>query len=201
MKIFLTLALLFVSVAASADEAAVQKAQKYLNSLSTFEADFTQIDAEGGQAGGKFSLQRPGKFRWEYDKRQPILIVSNGSQLVYYDKQLKEVTYTSIENSLASFLARKEIKFSGDVRLVNSGRGDGKLFVEVEQVKKPEEGKLKMIFNENPMKITGLEITDANGYVTKISFSNQSIGQRIASDTFIFKDPKFGKNVWERKKN
>src|SRR6185503_19003086 len=93
--------------------------ETYLNSLKTIEADFVQMDQTGTPSAGKFYLQRPGKFRWEYLKGQQILIISNGSQIVYYDKKLNEVTYIPGDAGVAGFLAQNNIKFSGDIKLLS----------------------------------------------------------------------------------
>ena len=125
--------------------------EKYLNGLASLTADFSQSDSEGNLSGGKFYLKRPGKFKWEYDKRQPLLIVSDGKQLVYYDKTLKEVTYASTKDTLANFLSKPVIKFSGDVKLISATRTKNLVTVVVTQKSKPEEGKLRMYFAANPM--------------------------------------------------
>src|SRR5688572_26161011 len=76
------------------DAALVAKVENYLNSIKTLQADFGQAanaTIKGADiSSGRFYLQRPGKFRWEYLKGQQILIISNGSQIVYYDRKLDE---------------------------------------------------------------------------------------------------------------
>lgn len=143
-------------------------------------------------------LKRPGKFKWEYDARQPILIISNGRQLVYYDKKLKEVSYAGVENTLASFLARKNIRLSGDVKLLSIEDKNGAVSARVEQAGKPDQGTLTMYFDDTNMKILMLAVTDANGNLTKITFDNQQFGLNIADGNFVFYDPKYTGNVWEK---
>jgi chaperone LolA len=199
MKSILTLILaVFISTSANAVDDVASQAEKYLNAVTTMSADFQQVDSEGNIAGGKFYLQRPGKFRWEYDKRQPILIVSNGKKLMYHDKKLKELTYADLEDTLANFLAKKVIRFSGDVKLLSAKQDKGYAYITVTQKNKPEEGKLTLVFKQNPMQITGMEVTDQNGAVTKVSFVNSVFGANIAADNFKFKDPRYNNNVWEK---
>lgn len=195
-KILFILALLFSTSAQADDAALAQKVEGYLNSLTTISADFVQLDAEGNASGGKFLLKRPGKFKWEYDDRQPILIVSDGGQLVYYDKKMKEVSYVSADNTLANFLARKTIKLSGDVKLVSITENGNEIRAKIMQKGKPDQGMLTMIFKDT--KIHGLEVEDMNGYITRIQFSNVVTGQQIADKTFVFQDPKYSKNAWDK---
>ena len=196
-SLMLAMTIMLFSTSAYADDTAlVQKVETYLNDISTLTADFAQVDSDGNASGGKFTLKRPGKFKWEYDQRQPILIISDGKQLVYYDKLMKEASYVSVENSLASFLARKDIKLSGDVKLISIEDKDGITRAKVVQRGKPDQGKLTMIFTD--MKISGLEVEDANGYLTKIAFSNLQTSAEIADRNFIFHDPKYSKNAWDK---
>ena len=181
----------------------VKKVEDYLNSLTTMSSDFTQVDPDGNVSGGKFYLKRTdkkalGKFKWEYDTRQPVVIISDGKQLIYYDKKLKEVTYTSLENQLAGFLAQPQIRLSGDIKLLSIEDKNGMIRAKLAQVNKPEQGSLTMFFRDEDMQISMLEVKDANGYVTKILFDHQRFGQKIPDKIFVFHDPKYSKNVWEK---
>lgn len=201
MRFIFLFVLLFFCLPAQAAEMGEDlktRVEKYLNGLTTFSADFTQVDSEGTASGGKFLLKKPGKFKWEYDERQPILIVSDGSQLVYFDKKLKETSYVSAKDTLASFLARKDIKLSGDIKLLAIDDSNGKVIAKVAQRDKPDQGALAMFFDDKDMKISNMEVTDANGYVTKIAFTNQQAGTEIADKNFIFHDPKYSGNAWEK---
>jgi outer membrane lipoprotein carrier protein len=67
--------------------------EKYLNGLATWSADFKQtIDDGHGKvvrsAAGKLYLQKPGKFRWDYSEPSEQLILADGKQIWFYDKDL-----------------------------------------------------------------------------------------------------------------
>ena len=188
---------LFLVTPAYAENPLVSKVESYLNSLKSITADFSQSDAEGTVTGGRFLLKKPGKFRWEYDKRSPILIVSDGKQLVYQDKQLKEVTYANPEDTLANFLARNQVKLSGDVKLLSIAEDSTKISAQITQKDKPEQGSLVLHFLKNPMQIMGMEVIDQNGSKTQISFSGVVTDNNLDDRLFKFKNPKFNKNVWE----
>lgn len=193
MKIIALLIMLLVSFAANADEKSVEN---YLNNIQNFSADFVQVDASGAQSKGKFYMQKPGKIRWEYQD-QPLLIVSSGKILTYYDKQLNEITQIPASQTLAGFLAREKIKFSGDIKLLEYEQKDGFVKAHITQAEKPEDGSLVLYFDKTPMKITMLEVIDANNDVTKVFFNNQNFVTKIDKEKFVFKNPNFHKNAWE----
>ena len=69
----------------------------YLNGLATWSADFTQtIDDGHGKivrsAAGKLYLQKPGRFRWDYSQPSEQLILADGKQIWFYDKDLGRPT-------------------------------------------------------------------------------------------------------------
>ena len=46
----------------------------------------------GGKSSGTFAFRRPGHFRWQIEKPDPQLIVTDGRKLHFYDEGLKQVT-------------------------------------------------------------------------------------------------------------
>lgn len=205
MKLILKALLVILFFAANASAAPISeyedvkaRVESFFKNTSTIVADFTQRNAEGQVSGGKFYLKRPGKFRWEYDERQPLLILSNGNTLVYRDNDLEETSYFSADQTLAGFLARDEIKLEGDIELYEAYFEDGLMKAKIGLAGKPEEGKLLIEIAKNDPLLVGLQVIDQAGYATQIDFSNQKHGVPIESSKFTFKDPKREKNVWER---
>jgi outer membrane lipoprotein-sorting protein len=81
--------------------------EKYLTGLATWSADFTQtIDDGNGKvlrsAAGKFYLQRPGKFRWDYTEPSEQLVLADGKQIWFYDKDLAQANVRDMDSTLAS---------------------------------------------------------------------------------------------------
>lgn len=91
--------------AASADEAALARAEGYIQSLTSVRAHFTQdlVAADGKvieHSEGVMSLARPGHFRWDYQK-PANLIVSDGQTLWLYDPELEQVTVRRVADTLS----------------------------------------------------------------------------------------------------
>ena len=98
--------LLFASAATNAAESATQRLDDFVSHTQTFSADFSQIvtDTNGqvvNKSSGKFFLQRPGKFRWDYNKPYEQQIVADGKSIWFYDVDLEQVTVKSQNEALA----------------------------------------------------------------------------------------------------
>jgi outer membrane lipoprotein carrier protein len=90
-----------------AQAAAADEVQKILGGITTWAADFTQtIDDGHGKvlraASGKLSLQKPGRFRWDYTEPSEQLIVADGKDIWLYDKDLQQANVRAMDVSLAS---------------------------------------------------------------------------------------------------
>jgi outer membrane lipoprotein carrier protein len=92
---------LFAAAAGFATEPAAQ-VERYLAGLSTWSADFKQTidDAQGkvlSTATGHLFLQRPGKFRWDYVTPSEQLVLADGKQLWFYDKDLAQANVRPLD--------------------------------------------------------------------------------------------------------
>jgi outer membrane lipoprotein carrier protein len=87
--------------------------EHYLSDLTTLRTDFTQVvtDAQGmpvSSGKGSLLLQRPGKFRWDYrpdaaqGQDQGQLLVSDGRNVWFYDRELAQVTVKPIDAALTA---------------------------------------------------------------------------------------------------
>jgi outer membrane lipoprotein carrier protein len=104
----------------------------YLSGLRTLRAEFTQVVTDGRgaevqRARGSFVIQRPGKFRWELTPEaakganaatasapSPQLMVADGKNLWFYDRDLEQV---SVKPAAAALTATPASLLSGDGRL------------------------------------------------------------------------------------
>lgn len=96
MRLYLCLVLLAMSSIASA-QTARQQLQAFSKNLNTAQVSFQQIvTGPNGEkiqsAQGQLQIQAPDKFRWEYIKPAPQLIVADGKKIWIYDPDLQQVT-------------------------------------------------------------------------------------------------------------
>ena len=176
---------------AATSEADISRVEQYLSALTTILADFTQVSNDGSVSKGKFYLKRPGKMRWQYAPPTPILIVSDGKAITYYDAELDQVSYIGVDDTLAGFLAQKIIKLeSPTTHLTKFDAGNGVIRVMLIQKKKPDEGSLTLEFTDNPLQIKQMSISDATGHTSHVSLENAKFGEPLADTLFTFEDPR-----------
>ncbi len=82
-----------------------QRLDDYLKGLSSLKSSFTQVTFNADrtqmmEARGTFYLQRPGRFRWEYDTPNRQVIVADGKRVYLHDLDLEQVSHQSQSKAL-----------------------------------------------------------------------------------------------------
>jgi chaperone LolA len=169
----------------------IARVETYLSGITTVVASFSQTSADGSVGAGKFFLKRPGKMRWQYAPPTPLLLVSDGKVVTYYDAGLDQVTYIGVDDTLAGFLAKKDIKLTSEsTRLTRFSNENGILSATIVQTKKPADGSLTLEFSDNPLEIKNMVAVDATGNVTRVTLSDAQFGTDLDNKLFVFEDPR-----------
>ena len=85
MRKILALALALIALPAAAERIPLSALSGYLNSLTTVEAAFTQINPDGSIATGTLRINRPGRIRFEYAPPDKTVVLSDGQQVAIFD--------------------------------------------------------------------------------------------------------------------
>jgi outer membrane lipoprotein carrier protein len=156
---------------------------------------FTQtVIAKSGrkpqQSAGIFALQRPGKFRWSYEKPYKQLLVSDGNKLWSYDPDLNQVAVkklgTAFGSSPAALLAGQDM--DKHFVLKEGASADGIEYVEAT----PKGGdasfeRVKIGFATS--RPVSMEIHDSFGQVTVLRFTQFEANPALPAALFRFVAP------------
>lgn len=185
--------IIVVSLWAFSAQASVEAVENYLSQLKTMTANFKQQSPDGTIATGKFQLKRPSKMRWAYNPPTPILMVTRGNYLTYYDYELDQVSDVPLDDTLLSVITRQNIDFdSSNLTVVEHYEKDGFITVTLEQKGNPAQGSLGMVFKSSPMQLRHLIVKDATQGVTQIALTDIKEGITLEDKVFKFKDPRIG---------
>ncbi|WP_085314573.1 outer membrane lipoprotein chaperone LolA [Derxia lacustris] len=189
--------------ASPAQAGALDQLKAFTAGTKTARGDFVQRIERGGAAArsqsGTFAFARPGKFRWSYAKPFEQLLVADGQKLWIYDKDLDQVTVRKLGSALGDSPAA--ILFgSNDLErnftLKETGEHDGLDWLDATpKLKDSSFERVSIGFRDGLPQV--MELRDAFGQVSRLSFGKIERNPALPAETFIFTPPK-GAEVLEQ---
>jgi len=173
------------------DRADLQRVEAYLNGLTTLRSRFIQIAQNGATAQGTALIWRPGRMRFDYDPPEPLMLIANNGQFLHYDKELRQPSIVPVSSTPLGILLRDRIVLSGDVTVTGMQRQGGMLQVTLFRTANPGEGRLTLVFAEEPMELRQWLVVDGQGRTTRVTLSAIEAGVRLDRASFDFNDPRF----------
>jgi outer membrane lipoprotein carrier protein len=170
--------------------------EKYLSGLATWSADFKQtIDDGHGKivrsAAGRLYLQKPGKFRWDYSEPSEQLILADGKQIWFYDKDLQQANVRNMDASLANTPA---VLLSGGGSLSSQfdvtalPPSDGLEWYQLIPKHSDTDFQLVRIGFRNG-DLASMFLADKLNQVTQLTFTNPKRNAKLGADLFTFVPP------------
>lgn len=177
---------------------ATDRLTDFFKNVQSLRADFQQIvtDPRGKtiqDARGTFLMQRPNKFRWNYQKPYEQTIVADGAKLWVYDKDLEQVTVKKLDEALGNTPA---LLLSGAHPLTENfhiaeltDRKDGLQWTTL--TPKSEEANFKQVrlaFGKQSLEV--MELVDSFEQTTQLRFSSVQSNVKFTANEFQFTPPK-----------
>ena len=186
-----------IAITANVEAGGVDRLRDFVDGAKTLRAQFIQtvVDRAGkvsSESGGTMQFSRPGKFRWEYTKPYPQLIVGDGQKLWIWDSDLNQVTVKKLSDSLGSSPAAllagsNEIERS--FTLIDGGNKDGLEWLNAQPKDRDTTFEsIRMGFGETGLQ--AMELIDSFGQKTIIRFAKVEKNPKLATDLFKFVPPK-----------
>lgn len=177
--------------------AAADRLQTFYKDVKSLRAGFEQTvtDASGKvmqQARGKMALQRPGKFRWDYERPHEQAIVADGKKIWLYDPDLEQVTVKLQDEALGDTPAQllSNIKpLEQSFRVSELPAKDGLEWVELTP-KSKDTGFDRVRLGFDAKSLARMELVDAFGQTTRLSFAGVERNPRLDANMFTFTPPK-----------
>ena len=197
MKQFLMLAMaVLVSSPGWAQDDPAELLRGFLNSTQTLAGRFEQqqLDEAGTvyeASAGQFYLQRPGRFRWDYQTPYAQTVVSDGMTLWHYDPDLAQVLVRRLGDALSATPA-----------VLLAGGGDLESSFELAEL--PVQGELRIVqltpraedaeFQRATLAMLSdtpawLEIIDPLGGRTRMEFVEVLSNVQLKPEIFSFEAP------------
>ena len=202
--------ILSIMTATGVNAAAIDQLRNFLTQTNSARGDFVQRVSSskavrpGAKAAtassGRFVFQRPGKFRWSYEKPYEQLIAADGHRLVLFDKDLNQVTIKKLQASLPSSPASilfGSNDFEKEFEVTDAGARDGLEWILARpRAKDTTFERIEIGFRDGLPQ--AMLLADGFGQTTQLTFSNVERNPKLDADAFRFTPPK-GADILEDK--
>ncbi|MGU3388614.1 LolA family protein [Methylobacterium sp. D53M] len=176
-----------IVTADSADPAALlAQANAYFNGINTLTGNFVQIGADGRRIGGKLTLVKPGRLRFDYDQPSPLEVVADGTSVAVRDRKLNTQDLYFIAQTPLKFLLREKIDLARDLTVTDVASDPGSVRISLEdRATLGGTSKIQLFFDAEMKTLSQWRITDPQGYVTTVTLSNLQKGKSVDGSLFF----------------
>ncbi|MFZ1814884.1 MAG: outer membrane lipoprotein carrier protein LolA [Rhizobiaceae bacterium] len=173
------------SAQATTPEETVNALSSHFTAVPTMSGEFIQFNPNGEQTGGTFYLERPGRIRFNYEKPNPVEVISNGKTVAVHNRKLKTWDFYPLEKTPLKLLLDDRIEFSpktvksvvSDPDITTIVMGDDKIFGDAE---------ITLMFDPQEFDLRQWTIKDAKGAETSVMVFNVQKNVEIPEQLFKF---------------
>jgi outer membrane lipoprotein carrier protein len=186
---------IFALLTTQSQAAAIDQLRNFLTRTNSASGEFVQRvvrNTSTQESSGNFIFQRPGKFRWTYEKPYEQLIVADGQRLTLFDTDLNQATVRKLQAALPSSPASilfGSNDFEREFEVREAGARDGLEWVRATpRAKDTPFERIEIGFRDG---LPGaMLLVDSFGNTTNLLFRNVARNPSLKPDTFAFTPPK-----------
>ena len=162
------------------------QANAYFNGINTLTGNFMQIGADGRRIGGKLTLAKPGRLRFDYDQPSPLEVVADGTSVAVRDRKLNTQDLYFIAQTPLKFLLREKIDLARDLTVTDVANDPSGVRISLEdRATLGGTSKIQLFFDADLKTLSQWRITDPQGYITTVTLSNLQRGKNVDGSLFF----------------
>ena len=168
----------------------------FFNDLNTLQADFDQQVVDGNRqllqsSKGHMWIQRPGRFRWNYETPYRQQLVADGKHFWSYDEDLEQVTVQPAAEVITSTPAMllsggKPLESLFSIEPVTTTDGSRTVVL---TPKSDDSNVIRLFVHFSGKLLTRIDAEDSFGNTTLFSFTNMQRNQALDDTLFSFTPP------------
>jgi len=166
--------------------ALLDKVSGYLSSVQTLVGNFVQIGPDGRRVEGTFSIQKPGKVRFQYKAPSPIDIIADGSSVVVLDRSLETSDYYPLSQTPLRYLLADRIDLLRDTDVISVSADDTFVTVVIEETQFAiGTNRLMIMFDAKTLQLKQWTVTDPQGLDTTVAVFNLDPSKKPDPGLFV----------------
>ncbi|TGE01622.1 outer-membrane lipoprotein carrier protein LolA [Methylobacterium nonmethylotrophicum] len=166
--------------------AVIERANAYFNGVTTLTGNFVQIGADGRKIGGKLTLAKPGRLRFDYDQPSSLEVIADGTSVAVRDRKLATQDLYFISQTPLKFLLREKIDLARDLTVTDVSAEPGGIRITLDDRSTlGGTSRIALYFDDAMKTLSQWRITDPQGYQTTVLLSNLQRGRAVDGMLFV----------------
>jgi len=166
--------------------ALLDKISGYLSGVQTMVGNFVQIGPDGRRVEGTFSIQKPGKVRFQYNPPSPIDIIADGSSVVVRDRSLETSDFYPLSQTPLRYLLADHIDLLRDTDVISISADDTFATVVIEETQvMVGTNRLMIMFDAKSLQLKQWTVTDPQGLDTTVAVYNLDSAKKPDPNLFV----------------
>ncbi|HXX04130.1 MAG TPA: outer-membrane lipoprotein carrier protein LolA [Xanthobacteraceae bacterium] len=164
----------------------LDKVSGYLTSVQTLVGNFVQIGPDGRRVDGTFSIQKPGKVRFQYNPPSSIDVIADGSSVVVRDHSLETSDYYPLSQTPLRYLLADRIDLLRDTDVISVSADDTFITVVIEETQvMVGTNRLMIMFDAKNLQLKQWTVTDPQGLDTTVAVYNLDAVKKPDPNLFV----------------
>ena len=194
---FLIMLIMVAPILASDNpKSGIDNLRRFFSEVNSFSARFSQVVLDERlspiqESSGTLWIERPNKFRWDYEKPYQQQIVADGKRLWVYDVGLQQVSVRPLSGGLGdtpAMLLAGRGRLDDNFTIKPLSMQNGIEWVQLSPRRKDSGYEdIRVGFAQGKLRV--LEMVDGFGQVTRVTFQSSRENPRIEPNRFSFTPP------------
>jgi outer membrane lipoprotein-sorting protein len=164
----------------------VKKVSDYFSDLRTVYGDFVQTSSDNHRMKGKFYVQRPGRFRFDYARPSRQIVISDGQYLAVEDLDLNTEDRVELDQTPFRLILSSDVNLVRDALIMEVEEADDLIVVALQDKNPDAGGQLKLFLTTKPdLELKAWSTKDAQGIETRVKLAN--LAKAVQLDAEMFK--------------
>ncbi len=168
----------------SDDQSDLDRIAAYLNAMPRFQARFTQ-SGDYGPGAGLVWVDRPGNLRIDYQGAAARVMVIAGGRVHVLDRGNGATTTMPVSRTPLGILLEAPLHLDGTVHVDGLQHGPSTLRLTLSKTGAPAQGSLTLDFNDAPLLLRAVSVTDAYHRVLTMQLSGIDTNPALTQALFV----------------
>lgn len=166
---------------------AVQRISGYFNTLKQMKGVFVQTDHDKKRTRGRFYVQKPGKFRFDYAPPSRKIMASDGRLLRIKEPDQANEDAVELDNTPFRLLLKKDVDLLRDARILDAQESEDLVVMALQDRSPDAPGRVQLIFVKKPsFELKEWVVRDPQGLETRVEVSEVNKTEELDPKLFIW---------------